>query len=95
MEEGDVVCLHCGYNTQSRAHAHTKRVHHTTGGDWFKWLAPPILCAIAVLGLIGFCLWFDLSYAPSLEWSEDNTRGVRIGCRSFVPFPAGLGWSSR
>ncbi|HZU34892.1 MAG TPA: hypothetical protein VFA18_03235 [Gemmataceae bacterium] len=90
MEEGDIICLHCGYNTMSRSHARTKRVHHTTSGDWIGWLGPAIACALAFLGLVGFSLWFDLSYAPSLapDWSDDNIRGVRIWVPVVCAFPA-------
>lgn len=90
MEEGDVVCLHCGYNTQSRTHARTKHIYHTTASDWILWLLPGVGCAIAFFSLVGFSVWFDLSYtAASLpDWNEDNIRGVRIWVPVICAFPA-------
>jgi predicted Zn finger-like uncharacterized protein len=43
MEEDAVICLHCGYNTESRQHTTKRRVQDTTGMDWFWWLLPAIL----------------------------------------------------
>jgi hypothetical protein len=43
MEEDAVICLHCGYNTETRQHAKRRRVQDTSGMDWFWWLLPAIL----------------------------------------------------
>jgi len=85
MEEGDIVCLNCGYNTQTRTHARTKHLKYITGKDWTLWLGPPIACAVAVLGLIGFCCWFEFA----LDWDDDNAfhRGVRIWVPVICAFP--------
>ncbi len=60
MESPDaVVCLNCGYNTRSRQRMTTIRTYAHTPLDWTIWLAPGILCALAVLALIGLIcfLW--------------------------------------
>jgi hypothetical protein len=73
MEEGAIVCLKCGYNTQSRDFHRTRRVADVTGGDIFLWLLPGILSVIALLGLIAFDFWYNLK-VPELvkndEWLE-------------------------
>ncbi len=38
-----VVCLTCGYNTQTRELGKRRRIRDTSGGDWFWWLLPAIL----------------------------------------------------
>jgi predicted Zn finger-like uncharacterized protein len=54
MESAEaIICLHCGYNTQTRERARTRKVHDVTGGEQFLWLLPGILCVLAVLLLIG------------------------------------------
>jgi hypothetical protein len=63
MEEGDKICLHCGYNTETRQRAPSKMVEELTGLDYFLWWLPGILCLIAVLALIGFDVWYCLSIA--------------------------------
>jgi hypothetical protein len=52
MEEGAVICLHCGYNTQTRQQFSTRKVHDTTAGDRILWLLPGILCVLAIILLI-------------------------------------------
>jgi hypothetical protein len=60
MESPDaVICLNCGYNTQSRQRITTVRAYAHTPLDWAIWLAPGIGCALADLALIGLIcfLW--------------------------------------
>jgi DNA-directed RNA polymerase subunit RPC12/RpoP len=53
MESPDaVICLHCGYNTMTRERLALRKVHDTTGGDYFLWLAPGVACAVGVLMII-------------------------------------------
>jgi hypothetical protein len=63
MEEGDIVCLHCGYNTVSRQKARTRKVRDTTAMDVFVWLLPGILCVL----LIGALVTVDLIYILSVN----------------------------
>ncbi len=51
--EDDTVCLHCGFNLETRVAARTRRVKDVTGGDMFLWLLPGILAAV----------WFFISLA--------------------------------
>jgi predicted Zn finger-like uncharacterized protein len=64
MESADaIICLHCGYNTQTRQKAETIKVYKNTFGDWFVHLAPPILAALVAIGLLGVPFYFWLPYA--------------------------------
>jgi DNA-directed RNA polymerase subunit M/transcription elongation factor TFIIS len=58
IEEGQVICLHCGYNMRTRQKAKTRKVYDQTFKDYFFWLLPGIACALAVFGLIGFNAWY-------------------------------------
>jgi hypothetical protein len=62
MDEEDVICLNCGYNTQTRQHLRIERTYANTPGDVFLWLLPGILCVIGIFITIGFDLawWFLL-----------------------------------
>ena len=62
-----VVCLSCGYNTESRERIKTIRAYAHTPFDWSIWLAPGILCALAVLTAIGLiCFLWIPAGLPSL-----------------------------
>ncbi len=66
MESADAfICLECGYNARTREHVATKKVHKRTGVDWTLWLAPGILCVLAILGMIGFDIWYVLREGDS------------------------------
>lgn len=58
VEEGQVICLHCGYNMRTREMAKTRKVYDQTFKDYFFWLLPGIACALSVFSLIGFNAWY-------------------------------------
>jgi hypothetical protein len=82
LEDGAVVCLHCGYNTQSRDFHRTRKVADVTGGDIFVWLLPGILCVILILILIGFDIWYCLSIKDLVgddeSWSWIGSGAIRL-----------------
>jgi hypothetical protein len=90
MEEGDVICLHCGYNTVTRQTARMRKVREVTGWDVFLWLLPGIGCALILLTLvIG-----DLLYITQVN-QEDfgdawydfiGTKGMKIWISVIVIF---------
>lgn len=49
MEEGEIVCLNCGYNTITRERLPNKVLEPVTGGDYFMWLLPGIVCVVFAL----------------------------------------------
>jgi len=73
MESAEaIICLHCGFNIQTREKAQTRKVAETTGGDIFLWLLPGILAVIAILCLIGYAFfhWFGLPGMMVKDWEE-------------------------
>jgi hypothetical protein len=73
MESEDaIICLHCGYNTVTRQQAKTRKVHDTTAGEWFLWLLPGIACALAVLALIGFDVWYLMKIDEMVDKENDS-----------------------
>lgn len=74
-----VVCLNCGYNTRSRQRMTTIRTYAHTPLDWLSWLAPGILCALAVLAAIGLVcfLWIPAglpSVAGEAWWGHFSVQ---------------------
>jgi Zn finger protein HypA/HybF involved in hydrogenase expression len=43
VDEDAIICLHCGYNTQTRSLGSTKKTVETTQSDVFSWLLPGLL----------------------------------------------------
>jgi hypothetical protein len=78
MGEGDVICLHCGYNTMTRTYHRTRKVRDVTGNDIFLWLLPGILSIIAILLLIGMDIWYCLCIRALVvdEWYEFIGHGA-------------------
>lgn len=70
MDEEDIICLNCGYNTRTRVRADTRSVEDITGMDYFLWWLPGILCVIAFFGIIGFDIWYclDINRIVGEEW---------------------------
>src|SRR6476659_6476046 len=52
-EEGQVVCLNCGYNHRTRERINVAKTYEPTGGEWFIHLLPGIVCALVTLMLLG------------------------------------------
>jgi hypothetical protein len=71
MEEEQIVCLNCGYNTRTREKAKTVKTFDNTFGEKFLWLLPGIACALTVLLILGFDIWYLLEIDDLLE-KEDS-----------------------
>jgi hypothetical protein len=84
MDEEDIICINCGYNTQTRRHQQTQRTYANTPGDIFKWLLSGILCVLGIFALIGFDVfwWFGLESSWWKEvdsWEVPNlSYGIRV-----------------
>jgi hypothetical protein len=57
MEAEDIICLNCGYNTETRIRIQTVKTYQTTFFDWIIWLTPGVLCVLVVLAMIGAVIW--------------------------------------
>ena len=85
MEEEDVICLNCGYNTQTRMHIRTERTYANTPGDVFLWLLPGIACVVGIFFTIGFDFfwWFFLEpywWTPMDDFFgfKSFSRGLKV-----------------
>jgi hypothetical protein len=73
MEADAIVCLNCGFNTQSRTHAKTERTYANTPMDQFWWSLPGVLCVLAVFALFGAIgyLWAGLPDPKDAKVKEE------------------------
>jgi hypothetical protein len=58
------ICLHCGYDMVKRARRPSVKTYEHTFGDYLSWLAPGLACLLAVVLLVGFCIYFHY-YLPA------------------------------
>lgn len=61
LEDGQVVCLKCGYNMQTRERHGVRVLHKHSGGDYFLWHLPSGLCVLLSL----FCI-----FAIVVVWTD-------------------------
>jgi DNA-directed RNA polymerase subunit RPC12/RpoP len=69
-----IICLHCGYNTQTRQLGSTTKTIQHTGGERFLWLLPGLLCVAGILFLLNAAIFFCLALPDLLDktsWAED------------------------
>ena len=59
------ICLYCGFNTETRERARTRKVKEQTPLDIFLWLLPGILSALAVIAMIA---WIIIHWGPLIHW---------------------------
>jgi hypothetical protein len=52
------ICLHCGYDMVRRQRQPSIVTHEHSGGDWFKWLFPGIMCVLAIFAIVGGALYY-------------------------------------
>jgi DNA-directed RNA polymerase subunit RPC12/RpoP len=81
--EDAVICLHCGFNTKTREWNKTVHTVGLTGMDWFKWLAPPIFCALLFFVFAGVVVWLvgfskDLFLEYQEEWWMFGVRAMQL-----------------
>jgi DNA-directed RNA polymerase subunit RPC12/RpoP len=61
MESEDaIVCLHCGYNTQTRTWGQTKKVVERKWMDWFWWHFPAYSALSVIIGKVTGALYYCL-----------------------------------
>jgi DNA-directed RNA polymerase subunit RPC12/RpoP len=71
LEDGQVICLECGYNTITRERTTkvVKTIEHNFW-DWFLWLLPGGICAIVAIGLV---VWDVLYWIFAASIFDQNT----------------------
>ena len=68
MENEDaIICLHCGYNTQTRKWGTTVKAIEREYGDWFSWHFPAYACLFVFL----LSIWGGLYYCLVLPYNLD------------------------
>jgi predicted Zn finger-like uncharacterized protein len=69
-----LICLHCGYNTRTRARPEVKQVYAHTAVELFLWWLPAIMNILVIIGMIVWYLFFwDLIEDWLAEsWFEDE-----------------------
>jgi hypothetical protein len=79
MEPEAILCLNCGYNTQTRSHGKTVRTFATTPAEQFMWSLPGLLCLAAIAFLVFgiIYLWTGLP-DPNSEKNRDSTLAYFI-----------------
>jgi DNA-directed RNA polymerase subunit RPC12/RpoP len=65
--ETAIICLYCGYNTQTRTLGKTRRVVQLTGSDKFMWLLPGIGCVLALMVLVLLHNYYILNLGASFR----------------------------
>jgi len=84
-----VICLNCGYNTQTRQRVTTVRAYAHTPLDWAIWLAPGILCALAALAFLGLLtfIWIPAGMVAmygdtwwGFQWGPVQIYGSVVAC---------------
>jgi DNA-directed RNA polymerase subunit RPC12/RpoP len=85
MESPDaLICLYCGYNTQTRTLGSTRKVVALSFGEHFAHLLPGLLCLVGILFLILLHLFYCLT-VPSLVrdawtyWLDHESLRLWIG----------------
>ena len=85
MESEDaILCLNCGYNTQTRSKVVSRAVEEDTGMIWFWWLLPGILCAVFTLVLLTFDIWYSFKVPTFFSGGEDDAWYAFIGAAPFI-----------
>ncbi|MCC6417701.1 MAG: hypothetical protein IT429_05575 [Gemmataceae bacterium] len=73
VSEDALICVYCGYNTQTRTTGKTKKVIGLTFGDRLKWLLPGLggLAGILILyfGFLFYCLALP-GMLPKDSWTQ-------------------------
>jgi DNA-directed RNA polymerase subunit RPC12/RpoP len=69
--EDQVVCLECGYNTQTRVRSALVKTYETTTMERIVWLLPGVVCVLVALTLVSFVaflwiIWWTVP--PDDEW---------------------------
>ena len=89
-----IVCIHCGFNSRTRAKAETKKVWAPDAMDWFMHLLPGIIALSIVIGMIVlniYCLvnmrdWMKGSFLESEEKDAIGRNKMYVPPGAFICF---------
>jgi hypothetical protein len=76
--EDAVVCLYCGYNTQTRITPGTKKIVEATAETHIMWLLPGLLCVLGIVVLAILCLIYCITMASEMWDSFLVHESLRI-----------------
>jgi Zn finger protein HypA/HybF involved in hydrogenase expression len=63
-DEKAIICIHCGYNTQTRTYGKTKRVFAATPAEILQHLMPAMLFSGLFVLLVLIVLWYNTVVPP-------------------------------
>lgn len=67
VDETAIICLKCGYNSETRTRLVTVKALQLTFMDWVKWLTPGIGAFLVVLGCIALIVFLWIYYSKNQE----------------------------
>lgn len=70
------VCVHCGYHMQKRQRIEQKVTYEITAVDYMLWHLPTVGCFIAIMILIGICVFCGVNMS---DWIDPEWP-VKAGC---------------
>jgi hypothetical protein len=74
--EDAIICVFCGYNTQTRTLGKTKKVIQQTGMDRMTWLWPGIGCAIGIVALVILQIIYVLGLGRSMRTADSVIKYI-------------------
>ena len=85
VDETAIICIHCGYNTQTRTYGKTKKVYGASRAEIFQHLLPAICFAGGFVALVLVVLFYNTVVPPwfprDAERLDCEPRGSGCGRR--------------
>jgi hypothetical protein len=78
-----IICLHCGYDMVKRQRVASIKAYEHSFGDWFLWLAPAVLCLIAIGLMAGFYYYYHFHLPYSVLDSREADELLTDRLRAF------------
>jgi len=74
----DIVCLHCGYNLQTRERLAQQAFEPLSGMDYFKWHIGPVFCILLAMAAIGTIVFIWVAW--ELDWGYPWSEAMKVYC---------------
>lgn len=80
-----IVCVHCGFNNQTRTKGETKKVIESDAADWATHLAPGIIAVVIAVGLIvtDIVCWINMSSWVEGSFLEKDDKNAITGAKEY------------